>query len=168
MECPTCDTCNICKDCIENVQNNVLNNASSSGSYSTRIDLAKDIVQKIDEIKDNIVLSQFLEKNSICIEFNPEFYTFVSYNKTQTSNIFKKLRILKKNKEIYLAKVNNHEAIDNIGQKWYTLTIHKDNDPKYEMFCPILVSFGYFVTGKSYAFMSIENRDKLFNYLMKI
>ena len=131
----------------------------------------KIFINELHNIRNNIELSKLLNKDCLCVTTHKG--DLVPLNHERLSVIFKIIKTLKKQNMVYINVLNNISLSDKYGKVWHLIVIHDLKDSKFDytsinnQYCLIAALLGYFVEGSTYAFTNIENRDRLYNYIMK-
>lgn len=128
-------------------------------------------IKELHNIRHSIELSKLLDSDCLCVSTHKG--NLVPLNNERLSIIFKLIKKLKKQNMIYINALNNISLTDNYGKTWHLMVIHDLKERKFDYesinnkYCLIAALLGYFVEGTTYAFTNIENRDRLFEYVMK-
>lgn len=123
-----------------------------------------------NEIEFNFNYSMLDQQSGeICLSYYRELQQFCWYDKPSMNTEMKRWRKLAKNNEIKICKYNNLEFEYN-GKKYYTFVVqpYKNGDIEECGIDPIMLFiFGNLVSGCAYVFKTKENRDNIYNYVMK-
>jgi hypothetical protein len=128
-------------------------------------------IKELHNIRNNIELSKLLDSDCLCVTTYKS--DLISLNHERLSVIFKIIKKLKKTNMIYINPLNNISLPDKYGKIWHIMIVHDLKDSKFDFesvnnkYCLIAALLGYFVEGTTYAFTNIENRDRLYKYVMK-
>jgi len=105
------------------------------------------------------------QKGEICVTFDRQEAGYGWYKKDGMNIAMKRWRKLAKDGKIKISKCNNQDFNYN-GEMYYTFLIQTNNNN--ECVDPILsLVFEYFVSGYGFIFKKKENRDNIYNYVMK-
>ena len=124
---------------------------------------AKDI-----EVKFQLSL-QDQRKGEVCLTFYHRLKEFCWYDKSLMTTNMKMWRKLAKKGNAKICKYNNR-SFEYKGVIYYTFVLqsYKNEVQQPENVCPLMLSaFNTLVTGYGYCFRTQENRDSIYDYVMK-
>ena len=108
-------------------------------------------------------------QGEMCLTFYKEINRFMWYDKPTLTKNMKTWRKSAKNGSIKICKYNN-KTLEYMGKTYYTFVIqsYKNNIQQRNEMCPLMFSgFNIMVSGYGYCFKTKENRDAIYNYVMK-
>jgi hypothetical protein len=105
------------------------------------------------------------------VYFHHQQKQFTLLNKAELNQQMKQWRQLAKDEKLIIRSQNNKSFTDENGKEWHILVIQPFDEDKMKNFMsdPFgMLVLGFMVTGYIYAFDNINNRDMIYNYVMKI
>jgi hypothetical protein len=106
------------------------------------------------------------QKGEICVTFHRQEAGYAWYKKDGMNIEMKRWRKLAKDGKLKISKCNNQDFNYN-GEMYYTFLIQTYNNNDCGLDPILSLVFGYFVSGYGYIFKTKENRDSIYNYVMK-
>jgi len=130
---------------------------------NTKITFPKDIGTQFQlSIQDQ-------QQGEMCLTFYKANNHFMWYDKPTLTENMKMWRKSAKNGSIKICKYNN-KNLEYMGKTYYTFVIqsYKNNICQQDGWCPLMLcGFNTMVSGYGYCFRTQENRDTIYNYVMK-
>ena len=108
-------------------------------------------------------------QGEMCLTFYKAINCFMWYDKHTLTENMKTWRKSAKNGSIKICKYNN-KTVEYMGKIYYTFVIqsYKNNICQQDGWCPLMLcGFNTMVSGYGYCFRTQENRDTIYNYVMK-